>query len=125
MNRDIRQLIGNTLRWGVGIACVLTAVGGALYLYRHGTEPLPDYTTFAYGPEVRAADYTTLGGILGGLPALNARSWIQLGVLVLILTPIARVVLSLVDFVSERDWLYAAITAVVLTIILANSVGGC
>ena len=40
------------------------------------------------------------------------------------MTPIMRVVLSLVDFVQERDWLYAAITAVVLAIIIVNSIGG-
>ncbi|EJX08966.1 membrane protein containing DUF1634 [gut metagenome] len=48
----------------------------------------------------------------------------QLGVLALILTPIMRVVLSLFDFLQERDWLYAAITAIVLAVILVNSVGG-
>lgn len=120
---DIQQLIGNTLRWGVTVACAIAAVGGLLFLWKHGAEPMTDYSHFAYA-DAHPADYTTLSGIFAGLGALNARSWIQAGVIALLLTPILRVALSLVDFLQERDWLYAAITAVVLAIIIANSLGG-
>lgn len=119
---DLQQLIGNTLRWGVTVACLITIVGGTLYLVKHGGEQMPNYTTFSYD---NAADhpayYTTLRGIVEGVRDLRASSWIQLGVVALILTPMLRVALSLVDFVRLRDWLYAAITALVLTIILCNS----
>jgi hypothetical protein len=37
---------------------------------------------------------------------------------------VARVVLSLFDFIVEQDWLYVAITALVLGIIVSNSLGG-
>ena len=40
------------------------------------------------------------------------------------LTPIMRVVLSLVDFSIQRDWLYVAITATVLVVIIVNSLVG-
>lgn len=124
MKHDLQQLIGNTLRWGVTIACTIAAIGGVIYLSRHGGEPLPDYTTF--DPEAAAGqtDYTTLAGIWEGVITGHGRSFIQLGVLALILTPITRVVLSLFDFIQERDWLYAAITAVVLAVIISNSLGG-
>lgn len=119
---DLQQLIGNTLRWGVSIACVLAAAGGALYLWRHGSEPMPDYTHFSYtDPACHPAEYTTLSGIFHGMLSGSARSWIQLGVIVLLLTPIMRVVLSLADFIREHDWLYAFITAVVLAVIVSNS----
>lgn len=114
---DIQQLIGNTLRWGVTAACAVALCGGLLYLFKHGGEPMPDYTRFTGGETA----YTTLRGIFGGLAAFEAKEWIQLGVLVLILTPVMRVALSLIDFLEERDWLYAAITATVLAIIIANS----
>lgn len=120
---DIQQLIGNTLRWGVSIACFIAFLGGVVYLWKHGGEPMPDYTYFSYDAE-HPATYTTLSGIFAGLWEGEAYSWIQLGVIALLLTPIMRVVLSLVDFVQERDWLYAAITAVVLAIIIVNSIGG-
>ena len=117
---DIQKLIGNTLRWGVSLACAIAFLAGVYFLFQHGSEPMPDYSEFRGGHQ----SYTTLGGIIGGAVGMNARSWIQIGVLALILTPIMRVALSLVDFVEDRDWLYAAITAVVLSVILANSVGG-
>ena len=124
MKYDIQQLIGNTLRWGVSAACLIALIGGGIYLYLHGSEPVPDYTHFDYHEAFRQTQYTTLSGIFGGLASLNAQSWIQFGVVVLILTPILRVLLSLVDFLAEHDWLYALITSIVLGIIISNSIGG-
>lgn len=122
---DIQLLISRTLRWGVSIACLTAAIGGVLYLVRHGGEPFDParYRSFSYAAE-HAADYTTPGGILAGFAAFTPVGWIQTGVLALILTPVMRVALSLIDFIKERDWLYAAITAVVLAVIIMNSVGG-
>lgn len=114
---DIQKLIGNTLRWGVTTACIIALGGGVIYLLKHGSEPMPDYTRFTGGDPA----YTTLSGILTGLPTFEAREWIQLGVIALILTPILRVALSLFDFLQERDWLYAVITAIVLAVIITSS----
>ena len=46
------------------------------------------------------------------------------GLLLLIATPVARVALSLVAFVLQRDRLYVGITAFVLALLLASLVGG-
>lgn len=121
---DIQLLIARTLRWGVGIACALAVVGGAMFLWQHGGEPMKDYTHFPADAESSRTAYTTLEGIFSGVMGLTAVGWIQLGVVVLLLTPMMRVALSLVDFVKERDWLYAFITAVVLAVIIVNSIGG-
>ena len=119
---DMQLLLSRTLRWGVGISCVVAFVGGLLYLLHCGNDPfcLADYRRFSYAT---AADpsYTSLPAILGGLLDFTPVGWIQAGVLLLILTPILRVVLSFFSFVEERDWLYAAITAVVLAVIISNS----
>lgn len=120
---DLQQLIGNTLRRGVMVACLIAFVGGVMYLCLHGDEPMPDYTRFSYD-EAHPACYTTLGGIVDGILGWDARSWIQLGVIALLLTPILRVLLSMVDFLREHDWLYAGICAIVLSVIIANSIGG-
>ena len=118
----MQLLLSRTLRWGVGISCVVAFVGGLLYLLHCGNEPfcLADYRRFSYAT---AADpsYTSLPAILGGFLDFTPVGWIQTGVLLLILTPILRVVLSFFSFVEERDWLYAAITAVVLAVIISNS----
>lgn len=123
---DMQQLIGNTLRIGVSLACLVAFIGGIIYLVKHGGETFSfdDYRNFSYSQAEQHTDYTTLSGILAGLTSFSAIGWIQTGVLILILTPIMRVLLSLVDFVKERDWLYAIITAIVLAVIISNSLGG-
>ncbi len=117
---DLRELIGNTLRIGVFTAALVALVGGILYLVQHGAEPRPDYSHFAY-TDAHDTSYTTLSGILQGALHFTATGWIQLGVIILFLTPILRVLLSLLDFVRQRDWLYSAITATVLAVIIVNS----
>lgn len=116
----MNELIGNTLRIGVFAACIIALVGGIYYLVTTSSHPVPDYTAFHKG----AASYTTFEGIVRGAFSLSATEWMQLGVVVLMLTPIMRVVLSLVDFSIQRDWLYVAITAIVLVVIIVNSLVG-
>lgn len=116
----MNELIGNTLRIGVFAACIIALLGGIYYLATTSGHPVPDYTTFHKG----AVSYTTFEGIVRGAFSLSATEWIQLGVVVLMLTPIMRVVLSLVDFSIQRDWLYVAITAIVLVVIIVNSLVG-
>lgn len=123
---DMQQLIGNTLRIGVSLACLVAFVGGIIYLAKHGTDAfdISQYRNFSYADASQHADYTTLKCIFAGLSAFTAIGWIQTGVLILILTPIMRVFLSLIDFLKERDWLYALITAIVLAVIISNSIEG-
>ena len=121
---DIQQLIGNTLRWGVILACLLATIGGVYYLMQHGLDPVPDYRHFDVASAAAQTNYTTLGGLWQGILHGDAASCVQVGVIVLILTPIARVVLSLFDFIVEQDWLYVSITAIVLAVIISNSLGG-
>jgi len=116
----MNELIGNTLRIGVFAACIIALLGGIYYLATTSGHPVPDYTTFHKG----AVSYTTFEGIVRGAFSLSATEWMQLGVVVLMLTPIMRVVLSLVDFSIQRDWLYVAITAIVLVVIIVNSLVG-
>lgn len=122
---DMQSVISRTLRIGVTVACFIAAIGGIYYLWRHGGEPMPDYTQFTpNSARTETADYTSLSGIIRGVMALQATEWIQLGVVVLILTPIARVLLSLIDFSLERDWIYVGITTIVFLVILMNSLEG-
>jgi len=121
---DIQQLIGNTLRWGVILACLLASIGGIYYLLQHGLDTVPDYRHFDVASAAAQSNITTFTGLWQGILHGDEASCIQVGVIVLILTPVARVVLSLFDFIVEQDWLYVAITALVLGIIVSNSLGG-
>ena len=116
----MNELIGNTLRIGVFAACIIALIGGSYYLLTTSGQLVPAYKTFNEG----GASYTTFEGIIRGAFSMSATEWMQLGVVVLMLTPIMRVVLSLVDFSIQRDWLYVGITAIVLIVIIVNSLVG-
>jgi uncharacterized membrane protein len=72
----------------------------------------------------QAASDRLVRQIIAGALALRARSIIQLGVLLLVATPIARVAFSILGFTLERDRLYVVITSIVLGILLYSLVGG-
>ena len=51
-----------------------------------------------------------------------ARILLQTGIIVLLMTPVARVVVSIAQYVSERDWSFATLTTIVLIELLASAV---
>lgn len=105
-------IIGNLLRTGVGLAAALVFTGGLIYLFRHGAET-PGYAVFRGEP----ADLRTLTGILHDVQSLRGRGIIQLGLLVLIATPIARVAFLAYVFLRQRDMLYTAVALIVLALL--------
>lgn len=123
--RDVDLYIGKLLRYGVGLSCIITLFGGIVYLFQHhGT--FPDYSPVADGePFPGVAHYLReFSTILQGLRDFDGAAIIQLGVCVLIATPVVRVFFSAIAFLIERDYLYVVITLIVLGIILANMLLG-
>ncbi|ALL07330.1 hypothetical protein AQ505_18665 [Pedobacter sp. PACM 27299] len=116
---DMEQLIGQVLRYGVLTSGMIAIIGGIWYLIQSGSG-IPNYTSFSGEP----AGYTSLTGIIKGLAAGSAKEIIQLGVVILIATPILRIVFSLVSFILEKDRLYVVITLIVLLIIIFSMFGG-
>lgn len=102
--------ISNLLRYGVQLSSLIVLVGGILYLIHHHAEPV-DYRVFQGEPAI----YRSPSGVVQALLEGHRRGIIQLGLLVLIATPILRVLLSLVTFLRWRDYTYAAITFLVLS----------
>jgi uncharacterized membrane protein len=101
------------LRTGVMLAAAIVLTGGILYL-AHSRGPRPDYAHFHAEP----AQFSTPSGVMHGIAALNPECIIMLGLLVLIATPVARVVMCIVGFLFEGDRLYVAISTIVLAILL-------
>jgi uncharacterized membrane protein len=56
--------------------------------------------------------------------SFRGRGIIQLGLLLLIATPIARVALSVVAFAIQRDRLYVVATLIVLAVLMYSLTGG-
>ncbi|SPF56845.1 conserved membrane hypothetical protein [Candidatus Sulfopaludibacter sp. SbA4] len=104
-------IIGNLLRAGVALSAAVVAAGGAWYLAAGGSGTV---------------DYRRFRGETRGLHSLvelpGPQALILIGLLILIATPVARVVFSLIAFALERDRAYVMVTAIVL-IALLYSIG--
>jgi uncharacterized membrane protein len=109
--------IGMMLRVGVMIAALVVIVGGVLYL-RHPRVAAPDYAHFHSAPQEALSIRGTFSGVAHG----SSVSIIQLGLLLLIATPVVRVIFALVGFLLERDKLYTLVSAVVLAILIFSLV---
>ncbi len=117
-SRRADHIVGNLLRIGVSIAGAIVLTGAVVYLLRHGHE-LPHYRVFHGEP----SDLRTLTGIWHLTLTGHGRGLIQLGLLLLIATPIARVAYSLLDFSRQRDRLYVVVTLIVLGVLLYSLLG--
>ena len=106
------------MRIGVLLSAAIILAGGLVFLVRHGTEPA-NYRIFRGEP----SDLRHVRGIVRTAAALRGRGIIQLGLLLLIATPIARVAFSLFGFAEENDRMYMAFTAIVLVILVYSLVG--
>ena len=115
----LEHVLGHLLRTGVLIAAFAVAIGAIFFLVHHGMEQ-PHFSLFqGQPPELRS-----VGAIAAAASRLDALAVIQFGLLLLIATPIARVVFSLVGFFLQRDWMYIAVTAMVLTLLLFGLFSG-
>jgi uncharacterized membrane protein len=117
-DENVELFVGNLLRWGVILAASVTAVGGAIFLLVHGGR-LADYRVFHGQPDaLKSVSQVTRNAI-----RLQPEALIQLGLLLLIATPIARVALSLLAFFKQHDRTYIVVTAIVLAILLYSLTG--
>jgi uncharacterized membrane protein len=118
-DKGVELAIGNLLRAGVLLAVAVVLVGEAVLLIRHGTAP-PHYAIFRSEP----SNLRTFRGILATAFSFQGAGIIQLGVLILIATPVARVAFSAAAFAVEHDRLYVVFTLIVLGILLFSLSGG-
>ena len=117
-DRRVEDIIGNLLRAGVLLSAFVVLSGGVVFLLRHG-QSSTDYRTFRGEP----SELRHIGGIVRGALEFSGRGLIQLGLLLLIATPVARVAFSIFGFAEERDWMYVGFTAIVLVILLYSLIG--
>jgi len=117
-DKRMDELMGMLLRAGVVLAAALVFAGGVLYVLRHPFPPV-DYRVFQSEPQ----SFRTIPGILAEASALHGRGLIQLGLLVLIATPIARVAFSVFAFLYQRDWKYVIFTLIVLSLLIFSLLG--
>ena len=112
---DLEKIIGNLLRYGVLTASVVVLAGGIIYLCRHGGQR-PEFGQFKGEPDKMKQPGLMWEAVMRG----EGRPLIQLGLLILIATPIARIAFSIFGYLLEKDYLYTVLTAIVLLVILWN-----
>ncbi len=112
-DQRLEIVISILLRTGVMIAALVVLAGGICFLTKHADEQA-QYHVF-HGTEKA---YNSIAGVLHAAGPSNCRAIIQLGLLFLILTPIARVAFSLLGFAFERDSIYVGLTFIVLAILV-------
>jgi len=117
-DQRIENILGNLLRAGVLLSALVVLIGGVIYLLRHGRSPV-DFRTFRGEP----ADLRGVRGIIRDTLALQGRGIIQLGLLLLIATPVARVAFSIFGFAEEHDRMYVGFTVIVFSILLYSLLG--
>lgn len=114
----VQRAVGNLLRVGVLLAAAVVLAGGILFLARHGGGPA-DYSRFRGEPTT----LRSLSGILEGALAERGRGIIQLGLLILVATPVARVAFTAAAFAVERDRTYVLVALLVLALLLVSLIG--
>jgi len=116
---DMQRIIGWILRMGVIVSMAIVIIGGIIFLFRHG-QSINDYKDFRKVPPF----IDSVKGIFEGVLYGKGQAIIQLGVIVLISTPILRVLFAVIAFFLEKDRLYTCISLLVLLIIVASMLTG-
>ncbi len=118
-DRDIQSLVGNLLRAGVYISMAIVILGGIIYLFDHSGEKI-NYATFDFNK----VSLKTVEAIFSEVLTFKGAAVVQFGLLMLIFTPIARVLMAVISFFLEKDYLYVLIGLIVLAIIMISLSGG-
>lgn len=118
----IELLISYVLRTGVLIAAALVAVGLVMFFVdvANGTTSGQAKDILNHGGHQITVSWTSIAhGVAHG----EALSMIELGLLVLILTPVSRVLLTLVLFLIEKDPVFVIVSAIVLVVLMLGFLG--
>ena len=115
----VEQIIGRLLQLGVLLAAIVVLTGGILLLVQYGSE-IAAFQVF----RGESGALSSVTGIISTALRGDSRAIVQLGLLLLIATPVARVALTLVAFAVKRDRLYVVTTLIVLAVLLYGLVWG-
>jgi uncharacterized membrane protein len=118
-DHEIELSVAGMLRFGVTLAAILVAIGGVLLL-RHPYSPAQDLRHF----DATGVTYESLQAVYRSVLQMRPTAIIQAGLIVLIATPVARVVFCVIGFARQRDRLYVGISLIVLVVLLYSFLKG-
>lgn len=121
-DRAMELWISYVLRAGVLASGTIITIGVALF-FVNGPGPGEPHSRDEITAGGGHAISTSIGQILRDVSHENALGVIQLGLLVLILTPVLRVAMTLALFLQQQDWIFTAITLTVLIVLTLGLIG--
>lgn len=113
---QLELIVSYVLRWGVLLSFLIVLVG-AILLFAEGGRSAQVRLSGAPNPQ-------NPGTIFVQALQLQPRAIIDVGLMLLIATPIIRVAVSVVGFLLEEDFVYTAATLFVLAMLLLSLVLG-
>jgi uncharacterized membrane protein len=102
----LNMIISRVLTIGLIVAVALLLLGVILTVARPGLEPLHK---------------TSISDMPGAIAALEPGGFFDLGLMVLLATPVARVAALLVAFARRRMWLFSGCSVVVLVVLAISA----
>jgi len=118
-DKDMQAVIGWILRIGVFVSTAFVITGGIIFLFNHGHSQI-DFVSFNKVPDFIGH----ISGVMDGVIHLKGQAIMQFGIVLLIATPVLRVVFAGIGFLIEKDYLYTFISILVLLIILTSMISG-
>ncbi|WP_300675555.1 DUF1634 domain-containing protein [Soonwooa sp.] len=114
---DLNRSVGNLLRLGV-ILSVATSLIGFIKLFLEGFKMPKTYDQLSI-PSENVWEHFWIS-----LKNLEGMGIIQLGILLLIITPLMRIIFALIGYLKEKDYIYVVISLIVLGIMFVSFFSG-
>jgi uncharacterized membrane protein len=111
-------IIGFLLRVLVILSASFVFTGGILYLFENGGT-IPNYKVFQGEPPYLKNVYQIIGDAFN----FHSRGLIQLGIVLLIANPVARVIFAAASFIYEKDYMYLLFSVIVISVLLFSFLG--
>ncbi len=116
---DTQKFISIILITGVILSTFFVIAGGVFYLISSGSS-IPKYHIFRGEP----AELKSITGIIKNVLSLRSEDVIQFGLLLLMLTPVARVLFTFITFLHEKDYTYVLVAFIVLSVLCFSLISG-
>lgn len=114
---DLNRSVGNLLRFGVILSVVVSLIG-FVKLFLEGYQMPTRFETLDMSSENMFRKFAR------ELQNTEGMAIIQLGILILILTPVLRIIFALIGYIKEKDYTYVLISLIVLGIITISFLTG-
>lgn len=123
-SRKMQLIVSRTLKYGVILASAVVLIGLILMVAEGTTGYQCDFSSIScllnYNPAtIPHGNYpNSLSSLASGLVSAKPFAIIELGIVFLLATPVARVAISVLVFAAEKDRKFVLITLAVLGILL-------